>query len=180
MQSVFPSAEALAAVKKFGAVEGGRQTLARLAGHLPHLADGSADDAMVLTRLFDAPPAMVFAAWSSADMVSKWWGPKGFTTPVCELDFRPGGAYRMAMRGPDGKEYPFHGRYLEIVPNERIVFDALIEHINHETIIKVTFVEDGGQTRVTIWQQVAPGDAGSGQTEGWSGQLGKLADLLEA
>src|SRR5205809_662027 len=83
------------------AVEGGQQTLARLAGHLPYLADGSADRAMVLTRLFDAPVGLVFQAWSSPKALAQWWGPKDFTLPECEVDFRVGGAYRMSMQGPD-------------------------------------------------------------------------------
>lgn len=182
MRSVFPTAEACAAVKKFGAVEGGRQTLARLAGHLPYLIDGSADRSMVLTRLFDAPVATVFAAWTQPKALARWWGPKDFTLPGCEVDFRPGGAYRMVMRDPAGNEYPFHGHYREIVPNERIVFNAVIEDSpGVEVLTTVTFVEEDGKTRLTVRQDI-PADeaAGKGQMEGWSGSLEKLAAALEA
>jgi uncharacterized protein YndB with AHSA1/START domain len=182
MRSVFPTAEACEAVKKFGAIEGGRQTLARLAGHLPYLEDGSADRSMVLTRLFDAPPKLVFEAWSTPAMLARWWGPKGFTLPVCELDFRPGGAYRMVMRGPDGNDYPFHGDFREIVPNQRIVFHAVIEHApGVEVLTTVTFVEEDGKTRLTVRQDVpAMKEAAAGQRVGWTDQLEKLAAVLRS
>ena len=182
MRSVFPSAEACAAVKKFGAVEGGQQTLARLAGHLPYLADGSAETSMVLTRVFDAPVKLVFDAWSKPEMIARWWGPKGFTLPRCDVDFRTGGAYRMVMRGPDGEENPFHGHYLEIVPNERIVFSAVIENMpGVEVHTTVTFVEENGKTRLTV-RQTTPTQKGAadGQMQGWSETLEKLAAALRA
>jgi uncharacterized protein YndB with AHSA1/START domain len=181
MRTVFPTAEAVAAVKKFGAVEGGQQTMARLAGYLPHLADGSADNAMVLTRLFDAPVALVFAAWTTPQALMRWWGPKHFTLPTCEVDFRPGGAYRMVMQDPEGREYPFHGEYREIVRNERIVFHAIIDHLpGNEVLTTVTFVEENGKTRLTVRQErPADKDAAKGQMEGWSGSLEKLAEALQ-
>jgi uncharacterized protein YndB with AHSA1/START domain len=181
MRSVFPSAEALAEVKKFGAVEGGLQTLARLAGHLPHLADGSANGAMVLSRLFDVPAKVVFEAWSTAKGLARWWGPKDFTLPSCEVDFRPGGAYRMVMRAPDGTEYPFHGRYQEIVPNRRIVFSAIIDGTGKEILSTITFAEENGKTLLTVRQET-PKDpnAAKGQREGWNGSLEKLASALRA
>ena len=181
MRSVWPTAEALAAVMKYNVVEGGRQTMARLAGYLPSLEDGSAEGSMVLTRLFDAPPSMVFEAWSTPKGLARWWGPKDFTLPSCEVDFRPGGAYRMVMRGPDGKDYPFHGSYREIVPNERIVFNAVVDHGSEtfEVLTVVTFVEEGSGTRLTVRQAVpAARDAAKGQLEGWNGSLEKLGAAL--
>lgn len=182
MRSVFPSAEALAAVKKFGAGEGGQQTMARLAGYLPYLVDGSADRSMVVTRVFDAPVKRVFDAWSKPEMLARWWGPKHFTLPTCEVDFRAGGAYRMVMRGPDGSEYPFHGQYLEIVPNKRIVFNAVIANMpGNDVVTTVTFDDENGKTRVTVRQDIpAMPQAAKGQMEGWSGSLEKLAAVLAA
>jgi uncharacterized protein YndB with AHSA1/START domain len=178
MRSVFPTAEACQAVKKFGVVEGGRQTLARLEGYLPSLADGSSERDMVLSRLFDAPASLVFEAWSKPETLARWWGPRNFTLPVCEIDFRPGGAYRMVMRDPEGREYPFHGAYSEIVENERIVFTAKILP-GVEVVTTVTFVEEGGKTLLTV-QQTVPADAyaARGQLEGWNGSLEKLAAAL--
>jgi uncharacterized protein YndB with AHSA1/START domain len=178
MRSVFPTAEACEAVKKFGAVEGGRQTLARLEGYLPSLADGSSERDMVLSRLFDAPANLVFEAWSKPEMLARWWGPRNFTLPVCEIDFRTGGAYRMVMRDPEGREYPFHGTYREIVENERIVFTAKIAP-DIEVLTTVTFLAEGGKTLLTV-QQSVPADTtmARGQLEGWNGSLEKLGAAL--
>jgi uncharacterized protein YndB with AHSA1/START domain len=181
MHSLFPSAEALAEVKKFGAVEGGFQTLARLAGHLGHLKHGPTDGAMVLSRVYDAPAKLVFEAWSTAEALKRWWGPKHFDTPTVDLDFKVGGAYRMVMRDPAGTLYPFHGVFKEIVPHSRIVFSAVIEGLNEEVLTIATFVEENGKTLLTV-RQDRPKNvaAASGMTEGWSGQMEKLAALLAA
>jgi len=66
---------------------------------------------LVLTRVFDAPRELVFKAWTDPKHVAQWWGPHGFTNPVCELDLRPGGAILIHMRGPDGVVYPMTGTY---------------------------------------------------------------------
>jgi len=79
-----------------------------------------ADRELVSARIIDAPCGQVFAAWS--DHLPEWWGPHGMTTPVCEMDLRPGGAFRTVMRAPDGTEYATRGLILEVVPDERIVF----------------------------------------------------------
>jgi len=182
MRSVFPSAAVVAEAKKFGAVEGGQQTLARLAGYLPALNDGTAGQAMVLSRVFDAPRRRVFEAWSSPEMLARWWGPTHFTLPVCEVDFRPGGAYRMTMRDPGGNEYPFHGHYREIVADERIVFDADINPDGGDLVLTtVTFAEDGGKTLLTVTQTFPSNPtAKKGQLEGWNGSLVKLDAALRA
>ena len=64
----------------------------------------SAERVLVIERIFDAPPNLVFKAWTDPKQVAQWWGPKGFTNPVCEMDVRPGGALRIVMRAPDGAE----------------------------------------------------------------------------
>jgi uncharacterized protein YndB with AHSA1/START domain len=79
-----------------------------------------AERELILSRIIDASPETVFTAWTTR--LPEWWGPHGMTTPVCEMDLRPGGAFRTVMRAPDGAEYPTRGIFLEIVPNERIVF----------------------------------------------------------
>ena len=67
-----------------------------------------------IIRVFDAPRALVFKAWTDPKQLMQWWGPKGFTNPVCEADARVGGAWRIVMRAPDGNEFPCGGEYLEI------------------------------------------------------------------
>jgi uncharacterized protein YndB with AHSA1/START domain len=73
-----------------------------------------------LTRIVDTPREALFAAWTQR--LPEWWGPYGMTTPVCEMDLRPGGTFRTVMRAPDGAEYPTQGIFLEVTPGERIVF----------------------------------------------------------
>ena len=78
------------------------------------------DRELILSRLFDAPRERVFAAWTQ--QLPQWWGPHGMTTPVCEMDLRPGGVFRTVMRAQDGTEYSTRGIFLEVVPPERIAF----------------------------------------------------------
>jgi len=136
---------------------------------------------MTLTRTFDAPCPLVFEAWTRPEHLARWWGPKGFTLPVCELDFRVGGAYRMVMRGPDGSDHGFGGVFREIVPCERIVFTAFIDGSpEHEILTTVTFTERDGRTTLTVRQTAPAVEAHArGQTQGWTEQLAKLDDFLE-
>ncbi|SDS60112.1 SRPBCC family protein [Opitutus sp. GAS368] len=73
-----------------------------------------------LSRVIAAPPARVYQAWTT--QLPQWWGPHGMTTPFCVMELRTGGSFRTIMRAPDGTEYPTRGVFLEVVPNERIVF----------------------------------------------------------
>lgn len=73
-----------------------------------------------LSRVIDAPREEVFEAWTT--QFTRWWGPHGMTTPVCEMDLRPGGVFRTVMRAPDGTEYPTKGIFLEVTAPSRIVF----------------------------------------------------------
>ncbi len=134
---------------------------------------------MILTRVFDAPRELMWKLWTEPEHIGKWWGPKGFTLPGCEMDFRPGGTYRFVMRGPDGQDNPFHGVYREIVRNERIVFTAILDNLpGHELLTTVTFADEGGKTKLTVRQTTPPGEAGRGQNQGWSETLERLADLI--
>ena len=82
---------------------------------------------LVLERTIDVPPELVWQAWTTPEHICKWFTPKPWTTTSCEIDLRPGGAFKAIMCSPDGKEFPNVGCYLEIVPNRRLVFtDALL------------------------------------------------------
>ena len=81
-----------------------------------------ADREIVTTGVREAPHARVFDAWTDAAQLGRWWGPDGFTNPVCDADVRPGGRLFIRMRGPDGTEYPMRGAFLEVVPPQRLVF----------------------------------------------------------
>ena len=114
----------------------------------------TSDRELVLTRLIDASREKLFRAWTDPALLKQWFAPIPYTTPVAEIDLRPGGANLIVMRGPDGNEFPNRGVYLEIVPNERLVFtDAYTKAWEPApkpfmTVI-VTFEEEGGKTRYT-------------------------------
>jgi uncharacterized protein YndB with AHSA1/START domain len=121
--------------------------------------DAQSDREIVITRVFNAPRDLVFKVWTDPKHITQWWGPKGFTTTVSEMDFRPGGAWRYIMHGPDGTEYPVKGIFREIVPPERIVtsdeFDEGFEQIVKVDLPKgmtvATLFEDlGDKTRLTL------------------------------
>ena len=119
-----------------------------------HDATSPADRELVLSRIIDAPPQKVYRAWTEPELLKQWFAPAPFTTPVAELDVRPGGANLMVMRSADGTEFPNRGVYLEVVPNERLVFtDAYTEAWQPSgkpfmTVI-LTFANEGGRTRYT-------------------------------
>lgn len=107
-----------------------------------------------ITRLVDAPRERVFAAWTRAEQLARWFGPKGFTVPSCEADPRPGGAFRLVMRSPDGKDYRVRGSYREVVAPERLVIACTADDekgiARLEEIINVTFTERAGKTTLTV------------------------------
>jgi uncharacterized protein YndB with AHSA1/START domain len=80
------------------------------------------DRELVLTRLIDAPRDKLFRAWTDPDLLRQWFAPLPYTTPVAELDVRPGGSCLIVMRGPDGNDMPNRGVYLEVLENERLVW----------------------------------------------------------
>jgi uncharacterized protein YndB with AHSA1/START domain len=82
---------------------------------LASLPTGSNEREVVITRIFDAPRALVFQAWTDPKQMAQWWGPHGMSNPICEMDVRPGGAYRIVMRNPNGVDYPMKGVYREVV-----------------------------------------------------------------
>jgi uncharacterized protein YndB with AHSA1/START domain len=148
---------------------------------------------MVITRVFDAPRAVVWKAWTDPKYVMQWWGPKGFTSPVCKMDFRVGGTFLWCMRTPDGQEGWNAGEYHEIVLHEKIVFSMYFSDskgnkvepgeygIDHEAIDDahdVVIFEDlgNGRTKLTfIGSEPMESAKDSGQLEGWNEQLDKVA-----
>jgi len=139
-------------VQEYGAIEGAHQTLERLAEHLPTM--GFAARHIVIERIVDAPAALVFQCWTDPKHLASWWAPHGFTNPVCELDVRIGGAWRIVMRAPGGTEYPCHGIYQEIVPPERLVFTNIATDAAGNAVLdgltSVTFLEMDGKTKMTV------------------------------
>ena len=113
-----------------------------------------AERELVLTRIIPAPRDRVYRAWTDPKLLTQWFAPKPWSTPRAELDVRPGGANLVVMRSPEGAEFPNRGIYLEVVPNERLVFtDAYTKAWEPAekpfmTVI-LTFEDLGGKTKYT-------------------------------
>jgi uncharacterized protein YndB with AHSA1/START domain len=166
-------------------------------------ANSAATNDIIFTRVLDAPRELVWKAWTERKHMAQWWGPKVFTNPICEMDVRPGGAYRIVMRSPDGVDYPLKGVYREVVrPALLVMVMDLSEHPDawHDLVdpkrdkskgrpplnpvCTVTFAgEAGGKTKLTIRMSFATAalrDAlvKMGMEAGWSQSLDRLAELL--
>jgi uncharacterized protein YndB with AHSA1/START domain len=162
---------------------------------------------LTLVRTFDAQRELVFAAFTDPRHLAQWWGPHGFTNPVCEFNARPGGALRIHMRGPDGGIYKAQGVVREIVTPERLVFTIAVREdgggIRLENLTSVTFVEGtgvegtgvegmdvegggaehAGKTTLTLHVRVLQATAAAtanlaGMPVGWSQSLDRLGALL--
>lgn len=160
------------------------------------------DLAVVITRFFEAPRDLVWQAWTDPAHMAQWFGPKGFANTVCQMDLRPGGAWRITMRAPDGTDYPLKGFLHEIVAPERLVMSVdLSEHPEawHDLvdpnrdkskarptlagIWTVTFDQHNGVTKLTVnyrFESASTRDAflRIGMNEGWSQSFDRLEALL--
>jgi uncharacterized protein YndB with AHSA1/START domain len=139
---------------------------------------------LVIERIFDAPRDLVWKAWTEPERVVQWMGPRGFTSTILKADFRPDGAYRFRMRGPDGIDHWQQGVYREIVKPERIVAtyawaDAEGKPTRPETLLTVSFAEQGHKTMLTLHQAVFESvSARDLHGEGWSSSLERLAECI--
>lgn len=144
---------------------------------------------VTLTRVYDAPRDLVWRAWTDAKHLAHWFGPKGFTSSVPELDVRVGGALHIVMHGPDGNDYPMKGEFREVVPPKRLVFSniAIDKNGNHllEGETTVIVEEQDGKTRLTLHTRavglvpIAP-QMLAGMEAGWSQSIDKLDDLVRS
>jgi|SRR5579871_1193497 len=147
---------------------------------------------LTMTRVFDAPRELVFKAWTDPKLVEQWWGPRGVTNPVCEIDAKVGGNINIVMLageelGPmKGQKWPMTGTFQEIVEPEKIVFSSnaimdgkpILEHLT-----TVTLEERDSKTTMTVHVKVTkttPEAAGplSGMEMGWNQQLDKLVEFI--
>jgi uncharacterized protein YndB with AHSA1/START domain len=112
------------------------------------------DKQILITRRFDTPKALVYKAWTTPELVKRWWSGNRGETTIAEIDLRVGGAWRCVMVTDEGFEVAFHGEYREIVPNERIVATEVYEGMPEgEALNTVTFTETEGRTTLTILVQ---------------------------
>jgi uncharacterized protein YndB with AHSA1/START domain len=141
---------------------------------------------LVVTRVIAAPRERVFEAWSEPARLTRWFAPLPYTLPLCEMDFRPGGRFRMAMRSPAGEDHEFSGVYREIVPPSKLVWtgefaSGPVDQVRTE----ITFEEEGTKTKLSVRQtfsvltpETEPHTKGAKQ--GWTATLDQLQALAEA
>lgn len=141
------------------------------------------DREVVVTRTFDAPARLVFEAWSRPDLFKKWWVPRslGMTLRSCEMDVRTGGTYRLVFGDDPANPMAFFGKYLEVVPNERIVWTNE-ESGDAGSVTTVTFEERDGMTLLVVSEVYATKEAldaaGTGAQEAMVETFGQLDELL--
>jgi len=150
---------------------------------------------LVITRVFDAPRELVWKVWTEPAHLMRWWGPKGFTSPVCKIDLRVGGEYLNCMRSPEGQDFWSKGVFREIVPPERLVMtdsfadtEGKIVPASHygmkgdwplEMLITVTFEENEDKTKLTLKHSDIPaGENRDMAGAGWNESFDKLAEYL--
>jgi uncharacterized protein YndB with AHSA1/START domain len=136
-----------------------------------------------ITRILNAPRELVFEAWTDPKHLAEWWGPAGFTNPVCKADAKPGGKIYIEMTAPDGTVYPMNGMFKEIIKPEKIVFISGALDKNGNTIFEVlntvTFVNENGKTKLILHAVVDDiSDEArpyiDGMNQGWSQSIDRL------
>jgi uncharacterized protein YndB with AHSA1/START domain len=151
------------------------------------------DHDLTLTRTYDAPRARVFKAFTDPTHMAQWWGPHGFTTPICRAEARAGGELYLEMAGPAGTPWeepsPMYGSFVEVIEPEKIVFTAMLKNADGsiflENLNTVTLTEADGKTTLTLHVRVltaGPGSAEplSGMREGWGQSLERLQAFVQA
>jgi uncharacterized protein YndB with AHSA1/START domain len=182
----FDTPETFERVKGYS-TPGLEQNLDRLGAHLPQIDPLRRE--LTITRSFKAPRDLVWQAWTDPKHLAKWWGPEGFTNPVCEVDFRVGGTLKIVMRAPDGTDYPMRGVFKEIVPPEKLVFTNFPVDDQDRQLIDgwttVTFIERVGETHMTLHTSAVglvphASQMIAGMGVGWNQSLDRLAALVES
>jgi uncharacterized protein YndB with AHSA1/START domain len=143
-----------------------------------------ADEQILITREFDAPRHLVWQAWTTPELVKRWWTARRGEATVLEIDLRVGGTWRYVMVTPDGFEVGFHGEYREIVPHERIVSTEAYEGIpdpdEHASLNTLTLTETDGRTTLTLLvQHASKADRDAQIASGMESGLQDALDLLE-
>lgn len=141
------------------------------------------DREVVMTRVFDAPRHMVFDAFTKPELLKRWFGPRGWSLVVCEVDLKEGGGFRFVLRGPDGNDMGMRGVYREILAPERSVHMESFDDFPGESQVTGVFVEHEGKTTLTVTvlypsREVRDAVINSGMEHGAAESYDKLAELL--
>lgn len=149
----------------------------------PTTVERTSERELVVRRTFDGPVHIVFAAWTKPELFMRWWAPKSMGVPMlsCDMDVRVGGGYRIAFGHDASSAMEFFGKYLEVIPNARLVWTN--EESDDAAITTVTFEEKGGKTLLVL-HELYPSkeafDANSGAEGGMPEQFEQLDELLVA
>ncbi len=138
---------------------------------------------LVITRLLDAPRALVFKMWTEPEHVARWFGCAGSTVVSFTRALRPGGEWRLHMRKPDGGDFRVRGIYREIAPPDRLVFTWAHEDgdgiLGHQTLVTVTFAARGPRTEMTLHHELfETTEARDQHRDGWTASLDRLAEYV--
>jgi uncharacterized protein YndB with AHSA1/START domain len=139
---------------------------------------------VTMRRVFDAPRRLVWEAMTRPEHLARWYGPHGFEVVLCEMDTRPGGAYRIVQRAPDGQQFGFRGVNQEVVPHERIVYTWIFEPMpDKAALVTSLFEEKDGKTTLTsttAFQSLADRDAylSTGASEGAEMSMNRLEEVI--
>lgn len=141
--------------------------------------------ALEISRLFDAPPSLVFKLWTTPEHLARWWGPRNFSSTTEIFEFREGGRYRHLIHGPDGQTYAMSGIFQEIIEPKRIAFTFSWDEGDFldlvETLVSVSIAAEGDRTRLIFRQEpFADIETRDSHIEGWSECLDKLGVYLES
>ena len=141
------------------------------------------DREIVLTRVFDAPRRLVWDAFTKPELLQRWFGPRGWSLVVCEVELKVGGGFRFVLRGPDGRDMGMRGVYREIVPPERSIHTETFDDFPGESEVTTVLVEQDGKTTFTATvlypsQEVRDAVIKSGMEHGAAESYDKLAELL--
>lgn len=144
----------------------------------------TSENELTIQRLFNAPRALVFAAWTEQQHLDRWQNaPQGFMVTVEKSDIRTGGSFRICMRSPEGTDHWLQGEYREVVPPERLVFTHIWLGADgkpgDETLVTITFTERNGKTELTLRQSgFKSKEQSQGHAYGWTSTLDRLAQYL--
>ncbi len=148
------------------------------------------DREIVMTRVFNAPRRLVWAAWTKPEYLARWFGADGWTVPVCEIDLRPGGTYRYVMRSSDGREVTMRGVYRDVVAPERLVTTEVFEGFTEvgyrpedQTVSTAVLTERDGKTTWTATivypsKEIRDGALATPMEEGMNGSFDRLDAIL--
>ena len=137
---------------------------------------------LVLERTLNAPRDLVWRGWTETELLKQWFAPKPYTTPIVEIDLRPGGKIRIAMQPPEGEVFHLNGVFQEVTPPERLVYTFQWEKGDWdypETLVTVEFHDRGGQTELVLIHERFPEEKMRDEHgEGWNSCLDRLAELV--